>query len=82
LVGERKDGKWVSYFEERYLTTMKKLREMYQVNLGEDYEFRKLYAEDDAIVFYYEQMKTKKVCLIVYKWDDATESFNSEVVPQ
>lgn len=71
LIGEQ-DGKWVKYFEEMYLTTSKKL--------GGNYYFKRVYADSDAIIFDYEQSDTKKICNVIYRWNEATKSFDSEVV--
>ncbi|MBR4905098.1 MAG: hypothetical protein IKZ53_10560 [Selenomonadaceae bacterium] len=79
LIGETNDGKWVKYFEEMYLKTMRKLRDKYQLPSDTDYYFKEVYTDDDAIIFAYEQSKTKEICEIIYTWDAAAEKFNVEI---
>lgn len=71
LIGEQ-DGKWVKYFEEMYLTTSKKL--------GGNYYIKQIYTDGDAIAFDYEQSDTKKICNVIYRWNEATQSFDVEIV--
>lgn len=71
LIGEQ-DGKWVKYFEEMYLATGKKL--------GGNYFLNKIYTDGDAIAFDYEQSDTKKICSVIYRWNEETQSFDVEIV--
>ncbi len=50
--------------------------------IARDYYIKDFFATGDKIIISYEQWETKKICRLVYTWDEATQCFNLEVIHQ
>ena len=71
VIGER-GGKWVKYFDTQ---DVQKNNQM-----AWDFYLQNFYVDGDKIIFVYEKWEPKKICRLVYKWDEAAAWFGVEVI--
>jgi len=65
-------GKWVKYFDTQDVKSNKQM--------AWDYYMQNFYVDGDKIIFQYEQWETKKICRLVYKWDESAKWFGVEIL--
>ena len=71
VIGSR-DGKWVKYFDTLDVKRNKQI--------AWDYYVKNFYVDGDKIIFEYEHWETKKICRLVYKWDNSAKWFGIEIL--
>ena len=71
VIGER-GSSWVKFFD---------TQDVYRTRqMAHDYYIKDFFATGDKIIISYEQWETKKICRLVYTWDETTQWFNLEVI--
>ena len=71
VIGSR-GGKWVKFFDTLDLKQSKQI--------GWDWYLQNLYTDGDKIIFVYEDWQNKKLCTVIYKWDESAQWFGVEIV--
>ena len=71
VIGER-GGKWVKFFDTQ---DVKKNHQM-----AWDYYIKDFFATGNKIIFIYEQWESKKICRLIYTWDETAQWFDLEVI--
>lgn len=71
VIGSR-GGKWVKFFDTLDLKQTKQI--------GWNWYLQNLYTDGDKIIFVYEDWESKKLCNVIYKWDESAQWFGIEIV--